>query len=237
MKKYQEIFNDLRDKITKGHYAPNELLPTEQNLRKIYDVSRDTVRKALSLLTEAGLIQKIQGRGSVVIKQEQVDFPVSGLTSYQELVETQGLHSKTEVISFELLTIDSHLALLTGFKQHSKAWKVVRTRALDGKVAVLDTDYLSYDFAPQLSREIAAKSIYAYLEDDLQLDISYAQKEITVEPSSQEERELMQNKDDFLVLIKSRVFLGNAQQFQYTESRHKLDKFKFVEFARRKHSL
>lgn len=237
MKKYQEIFNDLKEKIKKEVYPPDQLLPTEQELQEVYSVSRDTVRKALALLTDTGLIQKIQGRGSLVIKQEQVDFPVSGLTSYQELVRTHGLQSRTQVVSLELITIDSNLALLTGFERHSKAWKVVRTRSIDGKVAVLDTDYLAEELVPQLTEEIAQKSIYAYLEDQLHLDISYAQKEITVEPTNATDKALMQTKDDFLVLIRSRVYLSNAQQFQYTESRHKLDKFKFVEFARRKHSL
>lgn len=237
MKKYQEIFNDLKEKIKDGTYPAEQLLPTEQDLQTLYQVSRDTVRKALNLLTDTGLIQKIQGRGSLVIKQEQVDFPVSGLTSYQELVKTQGLRSKTKVISLELISIDSNLALLTNFERHSKAWKVVRTRSLDDKVVVIDTDYLAQDLVPEMTTEIAEKSIYSYLEDRLHFDISYAQKEITVEPSSPEDKLLMQTKDEFLVLIRSKVFLSNAQQFQYTESRHKLDKFKFVEFARRKHSL
>ncbi|WP_153048992.1 UTRA domain-containing protein, partial [Streptococcus suis] len=86
-------------------------------------------------------------------------------------------------------------------------------------------------------KEVAEHSIYEFLEGQLGLDISYAQKEITVEPTSREERELMKSQDDYLVLIKSRVFLGDTQQFQYTESKHKIDKFRFVDFARRKRSL
>lgn len=237
MKKYQEIFSDLKQKILDNVYPANELLPTEMELRNDYGVSRDTIRKALDLLTDVGLIQKVQGRGSVVLKTEQVDFPVSGLTSYQELVESQGLKSKTTVISLELVTLDSHLSAVTGFEHYEKVWKVVRTRAIDDKVVVIDTDYLSYHLIPELTVEIAQKSIYAYLEGELNFDIAYAKKEITVEPCNTQEKKLMQTKDDYLVLIKSRVYLGNAQQFQYTESRHKLDKFKFVDFARRKHQL
>lgn len=237
MKKYQEIFNDLKEKIRQQVYPPETHLPTEQELQEIYKSSRDTVRKALSLLTDNGLIQKVQGRGSIVLKHEQVDFPVSGLTSYQELVETLQLDSKTEVLSLELLTVSSTLSLLTGFEVYSKVWKVVRTRRIDGKIVVLDTDYLSTKIVPQLSLETAQHSIYAYLENELGLDIAYAQKEITVEPCSEEEKKIMHHKDDYLVLIRSKVFLSNAQQLQYTESKHKIDKFKFVEFARRKHSL
>lgn len=237
MKKYQEIYNDLKEKIRTNMYPAERSLPTEQQLQEIYGVSRDTVRKALAMLTEGGLIQKVQGRGSMVLKQEILNFPVSGLTSYQELTASLQLSSQTEVISLDMLTVNSSLASLTGFEPFSKVWKVVRTRSIDGKISVVDTDYLAVELVPDLTIEIAEKSIYEYLEGQLGLDIAYAQKEITVEPTSREERDLMQSQDDYLVLIKSRVYLGDTRQFQYTESKHKIDKFRFVDFARRKHSL
>ena len=237
MKKYQEIYNDLKEKVRTNTYPAETSLPTEQRLQEIYGVSRDTVRKALSMLTERGMIQKVQGRGSLVLKQEMLNFPVSGLTSYQELAESLQLETKTEVVSLDQIVISSNLANLTGFEPHSKVWKVVRTRSIDGKVSVVDTDYLSADIVPTITKEIAASSIYNYLEKTLKLDIAYAQKEITVEPTSREERELMKNEDDYLVLIKSRVYLGDTKQFQYTESKHKIDRFRFVDFARRKHSI
>ncbi|HFU4223222.1 TPA: trehalose operon repressor [Streptococcus suis] len=237
MKKYQEIYNDLKEKIRTNMYPAERSLPTEQQLQEMYGVSRDTVRKSLAMLTEGGLIQKVQGRGSMVLKQEILNFPVSGLTSYQELTASLQLSSQTEVISLDMLTVNSSLASLTGFEPFSKVWKVVRTRSIDGKISVVDTDYLAVELVPDLTIEIAEKSIYQYLEGSLGLDIAYAQKEITVEPTSREERDLMQSQDDYLVLIKSRVYLGDTRQFQYTESKHKIDKFRFVDFARRKHSL
>ena len=237
MKKYQEIFNDLQEKILNGSYLAGVLLPTEKELQDQYQVSRDTVRKALRLLTEKGLIQKVQGRGSQVLKQELLNFPVSGLTSYKELVDSLGLNSQTRVISLDLMTVDEQTALQTGFPEGSQVWKVLRTRSIDGVVSVLDLDYLAKDCVPNLTQEIAQTSIYAYLEEDLGLDISYAQTEITIQASTERERLLMDNQDDYLVLIRSRVYLGDTRQFQYTESRHKIDKFQFVDFARRKHSL
>ncbi|HEM6338853.1 TPA: trehalose operon repressor [Streptococcus suis] len=237
MKKYQEIYNDLKEKIRTNLYPAGASLPTEQQLQEEYGVSRDTVRKALSILTEGGLIQKVQGRGSMVLKQEVLNFPVSGLTSYQELTNSLQLSTQTQVVSLDLVTVNSSLASLTGFEPFSKVWKVVRTRSIDGKISVVDTDYLLVDVVPELTKEVAEHSIYEFLEGQLGLDISYAQKEITVEPTSREERELMKSQDDYLVLIKSRVFLGDTQQFQYTESKHKIDKFRFVDFARRKRSL
>lgn len=237
MKKYQEIYNDLKEKIRTNVYSAGTTLPTEQQLQEKYGVSRDTVRKALTLLTEGGLIQKVQGRGSLVLKQEILNFPVSGLTSYKELADSLHLSTKTKVIGLEMLTVNSSLAHITGFEPHSRVWKVTRTRSIDDKIAVVDIDYLLVDFVPELTVETAEHSIYEYLEHHLKLDIAYAQKEITVEPTGQKERELMRCQDDYLVLIKSKVYLSDTKQFQYTESKHKIDKFRFVDFARRKHSL
>lgn len=233
MKKYQEIFKDIKAKIKNGVYLAEHLLPTEKELQQQYGVSRDTVRKALALLTESGLIQKVQGKGSLVLKQELVDLPVSGLTSYKELMNSLRINSRTEVVCLESVIVTSTLSQLTGFPPYTKLWKIVRTRWIDGKISVLDTDYLSQDLVPHLTKEIAEDSIYAYLEQELNLDIAYAQKEITVEPTNDEERKWMRIEDAYLVQIRSRVFLSNTQQFQYTESKHRVDKFRFVDFARR----
>lgn len=237
MKKYQEIYNDLKEKIRTNTYPAGASLPTEQQLQEEYGVSRDTVRKALSILTEGGLIQKVQGRGSMVLEQEILNFPVSGLTSYKELTHSLKISTKTDVVSLDQIVVNSNLSHLTGFEPHSKVWKIVRTRSIDGKIAVVDTDYLAAELVPNMTVEIARGSIYEYLENQLNLDIAYAQKEITVEPTSREERDLMQSQDDYLVLIKSKVYLSDTQQFQYTESKHKIDKFRFVDFARRKQSM
>ncbi len=89
------------------------------------------------------------------------------------------LQSDTAVVDLELITVNSNLSQLTGFEPFSKVWKIVRTRSIDGTVSVVNTDYLSSDIVPKMDKEIAKGSIYQYLEKELKLDISYAQKEIT----------------------------------------------------------
>lgn len=125
----------------------------------------------------------------------------------------------------------------TGFEVGTDIWRIMRTRTIDGQISVLDIDYLSCEVVPQMTKAIAEQSIYEYLEKELGLDIAYARKEITIQAMSEWERKVMENRDDYLVLIKSRVYLADTHQFQYTESEHKMDKFKFVDFARRKHGL
>ena len=58
MKKYEMILYDLEGKIKNKIVKENELLPSENELVKHYDASRVTVRQALKVLEERGLIQK-----------------------------------------------------------------------------------------------------------------------------------------------------------------------------------
>ncbi len=62
--KYQSIADSLRQEIESGLYREKGLLPTEQVLCRSFNISRQTVRRALSVLEEEGLITRRQGSGS-----------------------------------------------------------------------------------------------------------------------------------------------------------------------------
>lgn len=50
LSKHQQIYEDLKQKIEKNEIQANTLLPSENELMNIYQSSRDTIRKSLSLL-------------------------------------------------------------------------------------------------------------------------------------------------------------------------------------------
>ena len=107
---------------------------------------------------------------------------------------------------------------------------------MDGVASVLDIDYLDTSLVPQLNRSIAEHSIYDYIENQLNLSISHAFKEITIDNTTEQDKILIDiGKDHHVVCIRSKVYLNNGNQFQFTESRHKLEKFKFVDYAKRRH--
>lgn len=236
MNKFREIFLDLEQKIMAGDYPAHSLLPSENQLIKIYAVSRETVRKALNMLQDAGYIQKKQGKGSIVLDLNRFDFPISGLTSFRELQETQQIPSQTKVVEIHKIAVSPKLHEITAWPVASESWKLIRQRSIDGEVVILDKDYLDATIIPELPKEEAEHSIYDYFEKQLGLDISYAQKEITVEPVTKEMRDLMnlRPEDQHVVIVRSLVYLEDTRCFEYTESIHRLDKFRFVDFARRR---
>lgn len=112
---------------------------------------------------------------------------------------------------------------------------MIRQRKINGEVVILDRDYLLKNVVPTLTATQAAGSIYEYFENELQLTIAYAQKEITVEEVTPEIEEMMDlHGDRYVVVVRGLVHLEDTRCFEYTESIHRLDKFRFVEFARRR---
>lgn len=89
---YRGIADDLRTAITLGKYSPDEMIPSENSLAAQYGTSRVTVRKALDLLENEGLIRPQHGKGYFVMSPEysrfQLDFvdkPEKGGTRYLEI--------------------------------------------------------------------------------------------------------------------------------------------------------
>lgn len=81
--KYQQIADRLRDQIDSGALQPGERLPSEPDLVRQFDASRNTVRLALALLTNQGLVVTRQGLGTFVTE------PARPFTALLSKVATQ----------------------------------------------------------------------------------------------------------------------------------------------------
>lgn len=234
MNKQQRIAQDLSQKIRHGIYECGSFLPSENQLTDLYNVSRETIRGALAQLEELGLIQKIRGKGSLVLDIDRFAFPISGITSFSELNQQLGMEAKTE-----LLTYEKNRAIIPYFVQHGvspqcQSTYIERLRLIDGQPVVLDCDYLLNPPIEDLPKEVAQKSLYHYIEDELGLEISYATKEMTVEQVDDHLANTLQLDDSHLaVVVRSLSYLKDTTLFQLTESYHRPDKFKFNDFARR----
>ncbi|MFB5763695.1 trehalose operon repressor [Paenibacillus medicaginis] len=233
---YLQIFNDYSEKIQAGELAPGTKLPSENDITAEYETSRETVRKALNLLAQNGYIHKVKGKGSFVLDIGRMDFPVTGLISFKEMSEKLGRSTKTHVYEVRQIPASPELARQLQITAGEHVWQVVRSREIKGERIILDKDYILSSIVGSLNKEIAGHSIFEYLERELQLKISYAKKEISVEEVTDEDRRLLDLHDyQHIVVVRNYIYLEDTTQFQYTESRHRLDKFQFVDFARRVH--
>lgn len=106
--------------------------------------------------------------------------------------------------------------------------------SLNHEAVILDTDILDASIIPELNEEILEQSLYSYIEETLHLKIAYAEKEITCQNVSGLDTKVLDMKQyDMVVNVESCSYLDDARIFQYTNARHRPDKFRFKDFARR----
>ncbi|HEX8948461.1 MAG TPA: GntR family transcriptional regulator, partial [Dissulfurispiraceae bacterium] len=96
-KLYVQMCAIVRGKIEKGEWAPGTQIPTEDELCRTYDVSKATVRIAISELVRDGYLKRIQGKGTFVT----YSMPHIGMAMKTRLTEEmsgEGVSARKEIL-------------------------------------------------------------------------------------------------------------------------------------------
>ncbi len=106
--RYQQIADTLREEIRRGDHAIGHFLASEAELKARFRVSRHTVRDALRVLDELGLIVRRRGAGSVVRNAEvhrhfdQALHSIADLLQYDESSDFHARYTDRLVANQEL---------------------------------------------------------------------------------------------------------------------------------------
>ena len=235
MSKYKKVYQDIKKKIEDQVWSTGQALPTENELMEIYSYSKDTIRKALSLLEMEGYIQKKQGKSSIVIEHGLMkEQYLSEIKTAGELNKRSKHQIQTELTS--LYIVQGQDDLMSTFEVDDKVdfYRVSRVRTIDGERLEYEISYFDRRVVPYLSKEIAESSIYRYLEEELKLTISHSRREISFRFANEEEKQLMDLADyEMVVVVTSVTYLSNGQAFQYGTISYRPDKVSFVSMAKR----
>ena len=86
---YEQIYEEIREKIEERWYRVGDRLPSEKELSEQYHVSRITSKKAVELLAEEGLVTRIPGKGTFVIEHQEMpkarEIPADSMTEKKPL--------------------------------------------------------------------------------------------------------------------------------------------------------
>ena len=231
MFKYETIAEDIQRKIQSGEYPADEKLPQEMELCRQYDASRITVREALDLLENRGLITRRRGAGTYVkaIAGEASDSEkfarsqqFGGFTS-----DMKGRKVSTELHEFTLLRAPQHVAERLQVQETAFVCYICRTRKVDQKPYVVEYTYMPTDFITGITEEVVKGSIYGYIEQTLKLKIKSAHRTVRADMPTVQEREWLGiGAEDMPILeVEQTGYLDDGRIFEYSKARHRADCF------------
>lgn len=108
---YQQVKEQLEQRIKAGKYKPHEKLPSERILCEIFKVSRITIRQALEEAVKEGLLYREYGRGTFVADESSAfEQPLENVQGFEDLLNAQGAQGKTEILATENVWTDIQMS-------------------------------------------------------------------------------------------------------------------------------
>lgn len=147
--RYRQLAENLRKQILEGKYERDSLFPTESELIDIFNVSRATVRQAIDILEQDGLVRRKQGKGtfvaSTVIDQNFLDF-------HNFVIETKkiGKNPSFQIVKKEKIKSSVSWNRIFDISSEDDIWLIERVKKADSSALMFERIFLPVRSAPDL---------------------------------------------------------------------------------------
>lgn len=148
---YYQLESLLLEEIKDGTYKPGDLIPTEVELSEMFQISRTTVRQAISELVNEGYVYRVKSKGTFV-SQPKIERQIPAGTqsynsfSFEQDVYEKGLTPETKVLELRAADIPSAMRKAGYSSASGKAVYMYRVRYADSEPLERVITYLNYDY-------------------------------------------------------------------------------------------
>jgi GntR family transcriptional regulator len=160
--KYLRIHAELRQRITGGRWPAGSALPAQRELADEFGVSIMTLRQALQLLADEGLVDTRHGAGTFVAAQYA--YELGHLRSFADDLAAQGARISTRLLAAEIVAPTEAVGARLGGPPEVLALR--RLRLADGRPLIVQTSYLPAALVAGLRpADLAERGLYTMLAE------------------------------------------------------------------------
>ena len=124
---YQQLADSLRDKIYEGKYAFGDKLPSERSLAEKFGISHLTVRKALAILEEEGMLLRVQGKGTFV-RAQKYSIDMQHIDGFSSMFGQQGITITNKVLYSGVREAGFKYSRIFGIPREEPVFELIRLR-------------------------------------------------------------------------------------------------------------
>lgn len=226
---YLQIANNLIEQIEAGMLAPGTRLPSERELSQKLSVQRETVRQALAVLDNEGLITRRHGSGTY-IAEPKIERDAGRLFPFTRAMRRKGYRPGAQVIQFEKTLCSPAVALELSLALSAAVYYIQRVRTVNQEPVVLETSYVPADIFPDFDRfDLAARSMYEIMETEYGARVSQARQSLEAVVASEFEANLLVlKKGDPLMLERRLTFDQLNRRVEFSKDLFRGDRFRFT---------
>ncbi|MEW6675975.1 MAG: GntR family transcriptional regulator [Nitrospirota bacterium] len=220
---YFQLREIMKKKIEKNEWEVGSQIPTEEELCKIYGVSRSTVRSAISELVREGYLTCQQGKGTFVKKQ--MSDELSMLTSFRELMLETGVSFSTEILAQTTMMPMGNLSAILNIPPDKHTIYIKRLTVVGGKPVIIQELHIPLYVCPQLLKEDIVNNSLFGLFKKYKINISLIKNNFGVTQVSPTDAKLFGLAKGSPVLLLEQIFFSGETQVMYMRSIKRPDSF------------
>lgn len=233
-RKFRVIYDDIAGEIISGNLKVGSYLPSEPQLSEQYQVSRETIRKALNLLTQEGMIQKIRGKGSLVLGQ-----PISTITGSRDRIANSQQGNSTIQKQFKTIEFSQVKLSVKQFIQdpnevldYRNFYKVGQICFINKTPAYLKYTYLVSDLFTNLDEKDIEDDLDKFIERKEAFVIGFIKREIIIEAADFLDAQYLEiQAGDPLGVIKEKTYLKNSDLLMISSTKYTANNFRYSDFT------
>ncbi|QCZ52574.1 HTH-type transcriptional repressor yvoA [Levilactobacillus brevis] len=224
---YIQIHNDIKRAIEAGKWAVGDRIPSERELSRNFDVSRMTLRQAIQTLVDEGILERQVGSGTYVANQK-VQEKMSGVTSFTDLMLTQGKQPTSKTISYHVMNPSLSETEKLKLNEDDQVLRMERIRYGDDVPICFEVATVPEKLVDGLSKKEVTSSLYRALEDKKQLSPGKAQQTVSAMSASERIAEYLSIKrGDAILRLRQVTYLQDGTPFEYVRTQYVGERFEF----------
>lgn len=220
---YRTIMKDIKQKIVAGQY-PAMRLPDERSLSREYEVSRSSIKRALEVLAQQGIIFKKRGSGTFI---NPLYLRQQGMFSYEgsnlgitDSFQFDGKQQRIEVQSLQVIPASEDIQIDLFLQPTDFVYEIKRIRYIDDQPFMLETSYIPIKIVPTISHEVAQESIFKHIETALKKQVTRSFVSVSVAPSTEHDQATLQLRTtEPVALLDGVFFLDDGTPFEVSNMR------------------
>ncbi len=224
---YQQLTEIIREKIHIGEWKAGNPIPSENELSKMYGLSRMTVRSVITQFVSEGLLYRVPGKGTFVAEPKITAKSLS-YAGIREQLEQMGYAISTRILSAEIIDATGTVAENLALERGGPVYMIKRLRYIDKDPLSLHVSYVPVAMCKDFdSGKLENEQLCVILKNDYGLSRGKVVETLESCMATTTEAKLLEIKAGHpLLLLEDIIYSGDGVPFEYSKVLFRGDKIK-----------
>jgi len=228
--KYAQIRNWIQAMISRGRIRKGDKLPTEEELAKMFNVNRMTVRQAIDTFVIQKMVVRQRGRGTFLVneKPQELVYELDNITSFTDKMKTMGITPSTQTYESDVIEATDEIADILQLGSDRRVVYLWRAKLANREPVLIQRHYLPYqEFKDILEMDIN-QSLYHLLVEEFAITLHHSTQIFSASLATEEDQKIFGIFGPFpCIVLESVIYDESNIPIELLYSTYRGDRYRF----------